>query len=45
MLIEWDIALGDHCPDTFIACGLPNLNPNITPLKLKKMWLNNKQQK
>lgn len=28
LLIEWDIELGDHCPDTFVAVGIRNKHQN-----------------
>jgi Uma2 family endonuclease len=28
LLIEWDINLGDHCPDTFVAVGIHNKYQN-----------------
>ncbi len=28
LLIEWDIPLGDHCPDTFVAFGIRNKHEN-----------------
>jgi Uma2 family endonuclease len=30
LLIKWDIDLGDHCPDTFVAFGIQNKEQNRT---------------
>jgi Uma2 family endonuclease len=34
LLIGWDIDLGDHCPDTFVAFGIRNKDQNRT-----KFWV------
>lgn len=34
LLIEWDLELGDHCPDTFVVFGLRNKGENRNTFKV-----------